>query len=305
MKHHLRVVLSVFAWMFLSLGPAKAQAPSALAGNSFFNRVSSGVPPFAGSGYYLFIFANAGNTYQSIEIYNVLGGSGTYGYTTTGSKTATINMNDVSHGMGIFSADFATLNIGSFSSSAPSYPGAYQSGSFNFATGNAPNSIVGKQIVCTISDGKAPLLSSGTFTFNASSSGNNYTTSGGGFGTYSYTMLNRSTALIQVNDVFMGSASFYIGFADSFSHGYYALKYEASSSFQMGSVEVVGNNAVAPTITLIRSANSITLGWPTIGFKLQSSPVIPATSWQDVPGSEITTSVSIPIGSGKQFYRLK
>jgi len=63
--------------------------------------------------------------------------------------------------------------------------------------------------------------------------------------------------------------------------------------------------APTPTIALDRSANFITIGWATIGFKLQSSPAMPATNWQDVPGSETCTSVRIPIGTDKQFYRVK
>jgi hypothetical protein len=71
------------------------------------------------------------------------------------------------------------------------------------------------------------------------------------------------------------------------------------------SVTTTGNVLSAPTITLERSANIITLGWPTMGFKLQSSPVLPATNWQDVAGSETTNSWSVTIGAGNQFYRLE
>jgi hypothetical protein len=42
-----------------------------------------------------------------------------------------------------------------------------------------------------------------------------------------------------------------------------------------------------------------------IGFKLQSSPVVPATTWQDVAGSDATNSVTITIGAGNQYFRLK
>jgi len=62
-----------------------------------------------------------------------------------------------------------------------------------------------------------------------------------------------------------------------------------------------------PTMTFGLQGSTLTLGWPkeAIGFKLQSSPVLPATAWQDVAGSDATNSVSVTIGAGNQYYRLK
>ena len=71
---------------------------------------------------------------------------------------------------------------------------------------------------------------------------------------------------------------------------------------------VISDTAVTPTLTLERWNGIITIGWPANGFKLQSSPVLPATNWQDVAGSETTNSLSImrvTNGTGNQFYRLK
>ena len=65
--------------------------------------------------------------------------------------------------------------------------------------------------------------------------------------------------------------------------------------------------AKPPTMTFSVQGATLILGWPAeaIGFKLQSSPVLPATAWQDVAGSEATNSVSVTIGAGNQYYRLK
>jgi hypothetical protein len=62
-----------------------------------------------------------------------------------------------------------------------------------------------------------------------------------------------------------------------------------------------------PTMTMSHQAGTLVLGWPTaaIGFKLQSSLVVPTTTWQDVAGSEATNSVTITIGAGNQYFRLK
>jgi hypothetical protein len=64
---------------------------------------------------------------------------------------------------------------------------------------------------------------------------------------------------------------------------------------------------VGPKITVARLNNTLILGWPAeaIGFKLESNPVLPATNWLEIAGSEATNSVSIPIGVGSQIYRLK
>ncbi len=67
----------------------------------------------------------------------------------------------------------------------------------------------------------------------------------------------------------------------------------------------IADPATTPTITVGHSANVITIGWQAIGFKLQSTPVLPATNWQDVAGSETTNLLRVTNATGKQFYRLK
>ena len=133
--------------------------------------------------YYLFIPANTGNTYQSIGIYNVSSSTGTYGYTPSSPSAATLSINDSLAGLGTISVNFATLNSGSFYSTLNSFPSASQTGNFSFASSNAPSSIVGKTIVCTISDGLSPFANMGSFTIHAAASGNTYTILGDGVGT--------------------------------------------------------------------------------------------------------------------------
>jgi len=38
---------------------------------------------------------------------------------------------------------------------------------------------------------------------------------------------------------------------------------------------------------------------------LQSAPVVPTTSWQDVAGSEATNLATVTIGGANQYFRLK
>jgi len=83
---------------------ARAQAPSSIAGDGFLVQVNGGAYPLASYGYYLLLPANSGNGYQTIGIYGVLNGSGTYSYTQISASTATIYINDSAGGSGIASA---------------------------------------------------------------------------------------------------------------------------------------------------------------------------------------------------------
>jgi hypothetical protein len=97
----------------------------------------------------------------------------------------------------------------------------------------------------------------------------------------------------------------------------YPANFPVSWTLQTGSTVSTGSGSIAvgvttppvkpPTMTFSRQGTTLTLGWPTeaIGFKLQSTPVLPATTWQDVAGSETTNSVSVTIGAGNQYFRLK
>jgi len=89
---------------------------------------------------------------------------------------------------------------------------------------------------------------------------------------------------------------------------YYCVVSNSSGRVVSKAVDVTfkgnGSDVIQPTITLERWNNGINIGWPTIGFKLQSSLVLAATNWQDVVGSETTNSLRVTNSSGNQFYRL-
>jgi hypothetical protein len=72
------------------------------------------------------------------------------------------------------------------------------------------------------------------------------------------------------------------------------------------------NSVAAPTLQVAHGGNQITLSWPTppVGFVLEmtgalSSPI----TWSTVPGTPIvngsTTSITLPVGPGRKFYRLR
>ncbi len=79
---------------------------------------------------------------------------------------------------------------------------------------------------------------------------------------------------------------------------------------QMAEVEVYGRAVPVeppiPSLAVARSGNSFTLTWSTnlSGFALESADTLPSASWNAVAGV-VNNSVTITIGGGTRFYRLK
>ena len=79
---------------------------------------------------------------------------------------------------------------------------------------------------------------------------------------------------------------------------------------QMAEVEVYGRAVPVeppiPSLAVARSGNSLTLTWSTnlSGFALESADTLPSASWNAV-GGVVSNSVTITIGGGTRFYRLK
>lgn len=74
---------------------------------------------------------------------------------------------------------------------------------------------------------------------------------------------------------------------------------------------IAGTNsaALSPRMTISRSANEVVISWPAVsGFILESSPVLPGTTWTEVGpivpvGGQNT--VTVPIQSGNLYFRLR
>jgi hypothetical protein len=247
MKTKLGRTAVVITALFSAINSSGALAPSSIAGDGFLVTVTDGIYPFADYGYYLFIPANSGNTYQSIGVFNVVNSTGTYSSMPTSSSTATLNINDSVSGLESVAASFATSNSGSFYSTANSYPGAYQMGYFDFSSGNAPSSAVGKTILLTVYDSGYPFDYSDSFEFYTAPSGNTFTTSDGGSGTYSYSLVNQSTGKLVVNDVRVGAYTAYVGFTDPLNGGY-AVTQPSTGGFQIGTFMMF--DTVPPTVTI-------------------------------------------------------
>jgi len=238
-----------------------SQVPSSVTGKSFGIGIVGGTFPFASSGYYLFLPASAGNTYQVIGIYNVANSSGTYSYTPTSSTLATVILSDSIVGTVRGSLTFPTSATGNFHVTADAAPGAYQDGGFEMFSGAVPASLAGKQVQCVVNDGTSPFASTGSATFVAAASGNAYSIVGDGLwvgnssGTYTYSLINTTTGKILLSDSITGSSTVYLAFSEN-SRGGYAVKSTASSGFQIGHFQLV--TVSPPSAPTPNAATSVT-----------------------------------------------
>ena len=246
-----KIGIVIIGWiaLFISLIQAYAQAPISIAGDTFMAQITSGINPFGNYGCYLWITANSGNTGQSIGIYGVSGGcNSTYTYTPTSASTANISMNDNCYGALNISATFLSSSSGSYRMTANSYPGAYEDGVFyTIASYNAPSSIAGKTVICSIASASYPFYTYGSYTLTISASGTAYTTSSGDSGTCSYSLANRSTGKLQLTSALIGSFVAYFGYTDAL-HGGFATTQSSSGGYQVGTFTQL--DTTLPTLTI-------------------------------------------------------
>ena len=244
MKANLVIFTSGWMIMLLSLTTTYAQAPSSIAGDGFLQSINNGTSSL----YFLLVPANSGTNYQFIEIGDFTMGTAAYSYSKTGSSTATLSITDgdPSDGRLHFDDTFSNLNSGSSIVTYNVYPGEFVPGNFNFFSVNAQNSIVGRTIIFNVSDGAAPFASSGSLTIYTATSGNTYKTDNPGqTGTYSYSLVNKSTGKLRINDSFTGISTIYIGFAGTLN-GSFALNHPSSGGFQIGSFVAI--DTAPPTV---------------------------------------------------------
>lgn len=233
---------NTFVWLIAILvfltPAANAQAPASIAGDGFLAGVTSGVYPLASYGYYIFVPADSGNSYQTIGIYNVNSSSGTYTYVSTNSSTALMTVNDSGGGQGVLKATFLSSSSGSYYEYLQAYPYIYQNGEFGFSSVDAPDSLSGRTCNCSVINGLYPFSSSGSYSITIATSGNTYSLSTGQSGTYSYSKLNRSTGVLQLNDSVTGSSTAYFGFSSATGGGF-ALKQVSGAGFQVGTFTLI------------------------------------------------------------------
>jgi len=259
MKSNPAIVLGLVAALQWPSSVATAQAPSAIAGSGLLISITYGTYPLASYGYSIMLPANSGSSYQSVAIYGVMDFTGTYTYTRMSATTAQMSIYSSVTGNGVATVGFTTATSGTFDCVSTTYPGLSQGGTFVGATETAPSSLAGQSIHCTVSDGQSPFASSGSFTLTTAPAGNTYTIAGSGgvansSGTYSYSVANRSTAVLQINDSAVGVGTAYIGFSHP-TEGFYGIK-SPSGGFQIASFVIP--DTTRPTVSISNPASAQT-----------------------------------------------
>lgn len=212
-----------------------AQAPSSVAGMAFTGTVTNGTSPFASVGAFMLLPATSGSNYDFLGICGMGDENGLYGYSPSGELgQATLSFMGQSASV---SFDFLTPSSGIFSQNSGSN---IQSGEFFMLSGQAPLSLAGVSLSLAPEHAALPFAASNGL-FKAAAQGNSYTLStpvGEGSqqstGTYSYSVVNRSTGAVRINDSVAGPVEMYLAFGDSFS-GAYALRQPTFGGYQVGS----------------------------------------------------------------------
>ncbi len=157
-RKRLATALIFFAFQLVVLMTSKAQAPASISGNTFGVQVTLGkYPPFASSGYFLFV-PTSSTAYQIVGIGANSNSSGSYSYSSSGAM-GTINLSDSLAQSISGSFDFSNAFSGSDLLLSGTYTGGYQSGNFVMFTNPVPNSITGQSYFINVQNGYAPFAS--------------------------------------------------------------------------------------------------------------------------------------------------
>lgn len=178
-------------------------------------------------------------------------------YTPTSVSSATLNIDDSVGGAGVLSANFTSASSGNYYETVNLYPSAYQNGNFGFSSFNAPTTLTGMTLNCSVVNGAYPFNTSGSYMITIANSGNTYTASTGQSGTYSYSALNRSTGMVQLNDSVTGATTAYFGFSSTTGGGYAIVN---STGYQVGNFVLL--DTTSPTVSITS---------PTVGQRWSNS----------------------------------
>src|SRR6266542_1522166 len=241
---------------------ASAQAPYSISGRTFAEGIADGTSPFSGSGYYIFLPATSGSSYQVIGIHNVENSGGTYSYAAASPAAERVNLSDSAAGSLIGDLLFSGPSAGTLHLTATT-GSAYQNGEFEMFSGQVPSSIAGKSFLCTVDDGLDPFAQDGSFVLTMVASGNTYRITGDGIadssGTYSYAKVNATTAKIQLSDSVVGRSTVYAAFSDPIGGGFGVIA-PATGGFQTGHFVVLDTTKPAVSIVSPRAGGRITNG---------------------------------------------
>lgn len=230
-------------------------APVSLGSGALGLVVASGQAPLADTGYAFLVAEDSGNILRVVNISGFSNSQGNYSYT-QGASHGLLDWSDLTGGNFGADFDFSDEFFGTYLLRDKN-SGAQQNGDFIYFNGQAPASIAGRNLLCTINDGAAPYGSTGLARFKFSSSDNTYSLQGNGgnipssSGTYTYDRLNGSVAILQINDSVTGQGTLYLAFGSA-STGSYGIN--SGNSFQVGDFIVTDDDP--PTVAVTYPTNN-------------------------------------------------
>ena len=143
-------LLGSFVLLFAS--QAKAQSPGNIKGLSITVSVTNGVDPLAETGKWIGLPSAVNNEFALVPITsNITPTFGTYTYSKTSNNGAYVRYyNAVQDYRATIIMIFSSQNMGTMKLSLDDDPEIFQEGTFSIKKGNAPDNIVGKKGVFTI-----------------------------------------------------------------------------------------------------------------------------------------------------------
>ncbi|MDB4797198.1 immunoglobulin domain-containing protein [bacterium] len=235
---HLRCFL-LGSCILLFTSQAKAQAPDNIKGLSITVSVTDGADPLAETGKWIGLPSALNNGFALVPITsNISPTFGTYSYSKTSGAAARVKFYNAVRGYrATITMIFETQDMGTLRLSLDDDSSIFQEGIFRIKKGNAPDVIVGKKGVFTITGGDGAYGDYGVWEWIPKADGTYVVNSLSGDGadsngTYNYVKVSSSTAKIAYNDSEVGTGSVMQMTFDSNSTGAVFLKGSDSEDYQ-------------------------------------------------------------------------
>jgi hypothetical protein len=293
--------------LFLMRITSFAQAPDNIAGRTLFMTISSGTPPFAGSGSYRILPSATDNWYAVVPVTaNIAASAGFYSYTRLNSTTASVSVTDSLSGTSIATLTFTSSASGTFTVSNAFVPTAHQNGTFTVFSGRSPDRIAGDEFAATVTSGASPLASSGSYRLSISPTGSAYTVHGivgvaDSAGTCSYTKNSATTGLLAFTDSGVGQGSSVQMSFDSPTSGTIVILLSSGTGYQTA-IFTITASVLPPAVTLQPQSQTLSVGGTAV-FTTSASGTLPlAYQWRkdnvDIPGATGATDTLNNVQAG-------